>query len=164
MSTLEELITMIGQYMPSLSNLPIYIIVFTIITILLAVIFTRHRWIKFIPGLVSTIYGIYIGIDAWKYFAKDGALDQAWKSIIFVVSGIVSLCVALILHMYIAKNKSKKKKKTVKINNQKHTINNPDNTEKVKKATVERDDRTKIIKKKDIDNEKNQIDQTRRIK
>ena len=165
MSTLEELITMIGQYMPSLSNLPVYIIGFTIVTILLAVIFTGHRWIKFIPGLVSLIYGLYIGKDAWEYFARDGALEQAWKAIIYVVSGIVSICVAFILHMYIAKKKknkksSKKKNNTVKINDQNYTIENPKNTEKVKNATIERDDRTKVISRKKIDDDK---DKTKKI-
>ena len=153
MKTLEELINLTQNYMSSLSNLPVFIIIGAIITILLATIFTKNRWIKFIPGIIAMIVGISKGLRAWKYLAEDGMLDSAWMAIIFVVSGFVSFCLALILHMYIKKTPKSKKKKEQKINEKQKQVNK--NNEKVKPVqknlTKENNprlkDETKVIKR-----------------
>ena len=173
MGILEELIRLINEYRPSLSDLPVYIIFGAIVTILLAAIFTRHRWIKFLPGLGLMIYGAYRGIEVWKVFAEPGTLEEAWQAILFFVTGIVSFTLAIILHLYISKRPKKKKaKKPQKKENPKKTKTTNNDVKKNVQSPKEKPVEKPIVNRaeqqtketKSVDLEKDNFDKTQETK
>ncbi|MDD2446779.1 MAG: hypothetical protein PHY91_03695 [Tissierellia bacterium] len=83
------------------------------LTAVINMIFKAFRFIKYIPGLLFTIVGIFNLLLACNSFAEPEGLNYFSLSIVLIVGGLIGILSGLIIGIYNKPYKSKKKKKNI---------------------------------------------------
>ncbi len=113
-STLKSILSELGAYFSD-SNLLIYVsLAVMAITFITHLIFKKTRLIKYIPGLIVVIIGIFNFYLVMNNITAESSLPNLLLFIIGVVSGLVGIFFALIIGILIKpvkKSKSRSKKK-----------------------------------------------------
>jgi hypothetical protein len=108
--TLKSVLGELGNYFND-SNLLIYVsIAVMAITLLTHLIFKKIGPIKYIPGLVVLIIGIFNFYSVMNNITAVSSLSNLLLFIVGVVSGLVGMCFALIIGILVKPVKRRKKR------------------------------------------------------
>lgn len=107
---MKHLFGIIADYQGRLTMLPIMILVFATLTLLLYVFFPKKRAMKYFPGLVGIVVGIFWFIMGCMQFTKPQGLSYMWMAIYFFVAGCIGLGTAWIVALLTWNERGKKRK------------------------------------------------------
>ena len=109
-STLKSILVELGSYFKD-SNILIYVsLALMAITLLTHFIFKKIRVIKYLPGLIVVIIGIYNFYEVMNNITAMSSLPNLLLFIVGVVSGLVGLLFALIIEIFVKPVKKRKKR------------------------------------------------------
>lgn len=109
-STLKSILVELGSYFKD-SNILIYVsLALMAITLLTHFIFKKIRVIKYLPGLIVVIIGIYNFYEVMNNITAMSSLPNLLLFIVGVVSGLVGLLFALIIGIFVKPVKKRKKR------------------------------------------------------
>lgn len=91
-----------------------------LLTIIIHLLFRKYsRFLKYIPGTIMLIIGIFSLYKVLDSLVEAESLDELMNFISFVVSGLVGIFSALILGVYDKPRKKRRKKKKIEEKEQK---------------------------------------------
>ncbi len=100
---MSSLFNIIGTHKDQLTSLPIMISVVVAMTILLFILFRKITIMKYVPGLVFSVIGLYYLYIGYRYFVEPRGVSALWQFTIFFVAGFCGLCIGLILGIWSGK-------------------------------------------------------------
>jgi len=81
-----------------------------VISVIVHLLFKRHRFIKYLPGMVLLLYGIFNLYRSIEALNGIESLNQMSLGALTSVSGVVGLATALIIGIYHKPIKNKRKR------------------------------------------------------
>ncbi len=94
---MSSIFGLIAQYKGDLSIFPTVIIIFVLATLLCFILFSKMKWLKYIPGLIGMTMGAVFAWDGIQAAVEPGGLETIWKGIYFFVAGCIALGTAWII-------------------------------------------------------------------
>ena len=96
-STLKSILAELGSYFSD-SNLLIYVsLAVMAITLITHLIFKKISFIKYIPGLIVVIIGIYNFYGVMNNITAESSIPSLFLFIVGIVSGLLGMFFALII-------------------------------------------------------------------
>lgn len=86
------------------------------VTIIISLIFSKYKFVKYIPGAALLISGLFMLVSEIPYFLEKSHIMNLFRAGLFISSGLVSLLTSLAIKIYNARVKMKKKRGTVSNN------------------------------------------------
>lgn len=96
---MSSIVNLISDYAEGLLILPIMSFMALIITILIHLIFSKEKIVKYIPSLLLLGISLIIGIIAFTTFTTAKGLNLAWVFVYLFTSAAVGIFTALIIDL-----------------------------------------------------------------
>lgn len=117
-STLKSILAELGSYFSD-SNLLIYVsLAVMAITLITHLIFKKISFIKYIPGLIVVIIGIYNFYGVMNNITAESSIPSLFLFIVGIVSGLLGMFFALIIGILVKPVKRTKKRLRKDIDNE----------------------------------------------
>ncbi|MDO5718128.1 MAG: hypothetical protein Q4P34_04010 [Tissierellia bacterium] len=94
---MRSILNLVLDHQGQATVFPMISLVAVLVTYLLYWISNRNKYMKYLPGVIMIIIGIYNLIEGLPRLTEDEGLSMILRFGIFFVAGFVSLCFALIL-------------------------------------------------------------------